>query len=158
MKAKTPLVALSLAAIFLSAQTPHQEAIPAFESVAMAPAAGNPIFEHQLDLHGEANGLHIDNGTPDDFCGILAGFEMTHLQLPGPALLRVDPLVLLVLGRFDANGHFDLPLNYTGEPINPVSIKVQALSVSETGMFGSSNVGAVDFDGAHLFTYRYLGN
>jgi len=157
MNAKPPLVALSVAAVLLSAQAPYQEAIPAFEAVAMAPDVGNPTFEHKLQFHGQGNDLLIMGGNPGDFCAVVAGFEMTQIPLPGNAMLRVDPLVLVVLGEFDSNYHFELRLTYGGEPIQRASALVQALTVDNNGMFGSSNVGAVDFDGMRNFEFRDVG-
>lgn len=157
MNAKTPLVALSMAAILLSAQTPHQEAIPAFEAVAMAPNVGVPGFEHQLHLDGVANELMIIGGNVGDYCALVVGEHMTDVPLPGNALLRVEPLAVFVLGRFE-NGQFNVPLRYNGKTIDPVSVLVQALTLyGDTGMFGSSDVGAIDFDGTAHFEFRYVG-
>ncbi len=157
MNAKTPLAVLSMAAILLSAQTPHQEAIPAFEAVAMAPDVGVPGFEHQLHLDGQANELMIIGGNVGDYCALVVGNHMTDVPLPGNALLRVDPVAVFILGRFES-GQFYLPLRYNGKPIDPVSALVQGLTLrGETGMFGSSDVGAIDFDGTAHFQFRYVG-
>jgi hypothetical protein len=156
MNAKTPLVALSVATILLSAQAPYQEAT--CEAVAMAPAVGNPTFEHKLRLHGQANDMFVVGGTAGDYCAIVAGLELTEMPLPGNAMLRIEPLALFILGKFDANGEFALHVEYDGEPTEPASVYVQALTLFDAnGMFGSSDVGAFDFDGVKDFAFRHVG-
>lgn len=158
MNAKTPLAALSVAAILLSAQAP-QEAIPAFEAVAIAPASGYAILEHQLHLHGQNADLRVIGGDPGEPVAFVFGVEETHVPLPGNAVLRVNPLAVFFPGEFDENGEFELPpLHYDGKPIQPLSVLVQALTVFGTsGQFGSSNYAAIDFDGSKTFEFRDLG-
>jgi hypothetical protein len=157
MNAKTPLAVLSVAAILLSAQAP-QEAIPAFEAVAMAPASGYPIFEHQLHLSGQNADLRLIGGNTGDFVAIVLGVEETHVPLPGTAVLRVNPLAMYIVGEFDVNGEFEMTLIYEGKPIAPASVLVQGFTLfSKTGLLGSSNYGAIDFDGSRTFEFRDLG-
>lgn len=158
MNAKTPLVALSVAAILLSAQTPQQEAIPAFEAVAMVPVPGYPAFEHKLHMTGHVNELRVIGGNTGEFCAFVAGIDTTVVPLPGDAALRVEPLAFYIVGEFDANGEFVLPLNYSGKPIEPASVLVQALTYfGTTYTFGSSNYGAVNFDGIKNFEFHDMG-
>lgn len=157
MNAKTPLVALSVAAILLSAQAP-QEAIPAFEAVAMAPAAGNPIFEHRLHLNGQHGDLRVIGGNTGELCAFVVGLEETQVPLPGNAVLRVNPLAMYIVGEFDDNGEFGLKVTYGGKPMEPATVLLQAFTLfGNTGMLGSSNYAALDFDGARTFEFRDMG-
>jgi hypothetical protein len=96
----------------------------------------------QLQMKIDDTVLRVSNGSPFDDCAILLGVSERLTPLPGGALLRIDPLAVLVRGHLDARGNFALDIAKQLQALKePITILVQAITVvQDSEFFATSNV------------------
>lgn len=98
-------------------------------------------YEDALKMTIQDTELRVSGGNPFDQCGILLGLLERSYWLPGGALLKVEPLVLLARGEFDADGEWSFDFGHLITAILPPIVFAQAIStVLDSTDFKTSNV------------------
>ena len=118
-----------------------------------------PQVEYALGIDGTRDGLIVSRGIAKTPVALLLGVKEIAVVLPGDALLRVDPLFILHLGRFDANGECHVTLGpEPREPVPHFDIFSQAISVAEDwSKICVSELFWIHTDLAHVLEFEHRG-
>lgn len=113
--------------------------------------------ELTLDF-AEGHILRIGGGEPDSVCLLAIGFEQQKLALPGGAILRLKPAMLLPLARLDAKGEFSMWVPSASDEHGAGEFLIQAFSYLEGSIDAvrASALNRVAYDAAQGYSMTEL--
>ena len=118
-----------------------------------------PPAEYALGIDGTMDGLIVSRGIPKTPVALLLGVKEIAVMLPGDALLRVEPLFILHLGRLDIHGECHVTLGpEPREPVPHFDIFSQAISAAENWTkICVSELFWIHTDLAHVWEFEHRG-
>jgi len=161
MSTKTKTCVALLTSVFLcpglfaqKIDVPPPDGVIAGEERGMADAeelGWNPGVRGRVDAQSlrfkiEGYKFRLMQGRPGDLCAIFVGLPSTPVRLPGGAMLRIEPVVLVASGRIDAYGQYRTLVGYDSGMFYGQRFYFQAIAVGEDDVrFQASNVEVLDF-------------
>jgi hypothetical protein len=102
----------------------------------------------QLEMRVENSEVFVSRGRAGDRVALLIGMQEADYELPGGARLRLEPVFVLAVGEFDEAGEYRWRISGDTSESEPISIKIQAVSMDENGCFSASGMWQLEYHGA----------
>ena len=135
---KHVLLALTSAALFVAAPISAKCSIDPVDAVVQPVASA--ALEYALRIEAEAGRLGIFGGVAGMPAVLAVGFVETWIMLPGDAVLRLDPVAVLPLKKFDFDGECHIRFEQQPLPVEMVEVFFQVVSMADGEKFCSSEL------------------
>jgi hypothetical protein len=109
-------------------------------------ASGGSILPLALGFEIDGHKFSVSGGEPGAMCGIMFGWEIDSVLLPSGAFLYLKPVLIFGIGRFDANGRYELTVGYDAKMLVAMKYHFQAIALEgEDQHISTSELRTLDF-------------